>query len=357
MTKFIVIFVILFILSSLFNKNKKIFCILVMIVLASLLSLRNMKIGLNDTANIYYPFFLNMNGISFKGIFLDSNLQDFGFFIIMKIIRTISDNYQICIGVFASIYIMLVMFFIYKNSKDAFFSTVIFISLYFLYGTYLMRQVIAMGILLMAYKYIVKQDFIKFLLIVILASLFHRTAFIFILAYPFCKFNKFSYKNYVYILVAFLISKYLFKYVWTILPYIDFTGKVGMALANNIYTVGNGNESLGGFYINLAILLVCDIVIRKKELKSNYEYNVLMNLSTLSCILFCCLNIVIEFYRMSLYFGIFNIILLANITSEINNEKYRKTIKYLIIGIFIIYFLFRPINTMNCNPYLLFWEG
>lgn len=357
MIKFLIIFVVLFILSLIFYKNNKVYCLWGAIILSTLLSLRSMKIGLNDTANIYYPFFINIKDISFGGIFLDNNLQDVGFFIIMKVIRIISYNYQICIGLFASLYIILVMHFIYINSKDAFFSTIIFISLYFLYGTYLMRQVIAMGILLMAYKYIVKKDFVRFLLIVILASLFHRTAFIFILAYPFCVFNSFSYKNYIYILVAFLVSKYLFRYVWAILPYVDFTGKVGMALDNNIYTVGNGKESLGGFYINLAIIFFCDIILRKKRMKPNYEDEVLMNLSTLSCVFFSCLNIVIEFYRMSLYFGIFNIILLPNIINKIENEKYRKTIKYLIIGIFIIYFLFRPLNTMNCNPYLFFWEG
>lgn len=350
---YIMYFLIIISLAITFHKNKKVFCIITGIMLWLLLALRSINIGINDTKNIYMPMFNNMVNITIIDIFKDKNMQDFLFWISMKIISVITSNFQICIAILAIPYIFFVMKTIYKYSQDCLISVILFMALYYMYSTFLLRQVIAVGILIMSYKYIVEQDIKKFILCLVVATLFHRTALIFLVAYPFCKYNKFDYKNYIYIFGMLVISKFFINDILELLMKFDFTNKVEMAITHNIYTV-NGQISYFGLFITVAILFISRTF--GKGLKEKKEFDTLCNLSTLGSAIFTLSNVVVEFYRVSVYFSIFNILLLPMALNNMKDQRTRIIFKTLVIIFAIIYFCTRTVNNVNSNPYMFWWE-
>lgn len=357
MFKFLFLLIILFIIFALFSKNKKKICLLTFLLFTIYLALRSETMGLNDTSNIYHPLFNVMDTVRFTDILTNSHYQDFGFFTIFKIIKVCFDNYRICLAILAAIYVFCILKFIYKYSSDVAISIIIFLSMYLLYGTYLLRQVIAIGIILLSYKYIKSRNIKKFGLTVIFASFFHKTALIFFIAYPFCKFNRFGKKNYIYILICYLIVKYAYSFLIKIIPLLDFTGKVEMALTHHIYTIGSGNFSMLGILLNVLILIITAYFSQfLKDEKEKQEVLDICNILTLGIMLFCCYNVVAEFSRIALYFLFFNIIAIPNALKDISSKN-RKKIKLLISVLFLMYFFTKNINNMHCNPYLFFWEG
>lgn len=87
--------------------------------------------------------------------------------------------------VFMAIFILIPIFkWIKRESQYPLLSLVIFVSMGMWNSSmFILRQWCAMAILTYSYKYIKERNFLKFIFIVLIAMMFHRTAAIFILAY------------------------------------------------------------------------------------------------------------------------------------------------------------------------------
>lgn len=351
---YFILFMIITVLRVVCKKNKKIFCILVGFFLWLLLALRSIEVGLYDTKAVYYREFSLLLNMSFHQILTYEWMQYKGFYFIMKFLSLIIENYQFIIAVLAIPYVYSTMKFIENKSLSPFFSTIIYISLYYMYATFLLKQVIAIGILLFSIKQIENRNFFKFALIVIFASFFHQTALIFLIAYPFALFNKFSSKNYIYIVIAIFLSQISNIFILDILKQSD---KISFLIEHNIYSV-DSEVSMFGLVITVAILMYGHFY-RNKAIKDNkYDYNwdIYLNISTLGSMLFACSNVVAEFYRVALYFSIVNIIIMPNFITKEKDKGLRQFELFIFVIIFITYFFTRTINNVNANPYLFFWN-
>ena len=154
---YIITFIAIFVIAIIFRKKKKIFCILSGIILWGLLAFRDISMGISDTKYIYYPFFEMIFDMNFNDILSYKFMSDKFFYILMKIISLYTDNYQICIAILAIPFVVFIMNGIYKYSKNPFMSTIIFIALYYAYGFFLLRQVIAIGIVFYSFRYITEK--------------------------------------------------------------------------------------------------------------------------------------------------------------------------------------------------------
>lgn len=219
----------------------------------------------------------------------------------------------------------------------------------------LLRHSIALGIILFSYKYLKEKNIFKFIFAIIIASLFHKTAIIFLIAYPVYNMLKFGNKNYVIIVLALCISilfgNQLLNFVIKILNEDRFSS----------YADAKTSLNLTNFYINVLVLLFTNIyyfVFYTKDSKKTKEINGLMNLSTISCVFLAFTPVLGEMYRISMFFGIFNIILVPNIIYEANKDsRYRPMIYYILYTILILYYLFFAINNALVNPYIFFWNN
>ena len=143
--------------------------------------LRRIDVG-NDTYS-YYSLFNYYNGLS--GNFGISTARRMwlegiepGYILLNKVVGYFTHNYQVFISIIAIFSFFVVVRFIYKYSTNMALSSILFFLMF--YGTYtnMLRQIIAMSFVLLAFDSLVNKNYFGFIVKVIIAMMFHRTAFI-----------------------------------------------------------------------------------------------------------------------------------------------------------------------------------
>ncbi len=108
-----------------------------------------------------------------------------GYIFFEKIVATIWDSQWFLKFVIATIFMTFLGRFIYKNSDEPFLAFLLYSGLFYnMFSLTGYRQVLSVAIgILASYEYLKQRKFFKFLLLVLLASLFHKTTLIFIVFY------------------------------------------------------------------------------------------------------------------------------------------------------------------------------
>lgn len=158
------------------KKNRKIFCWIIFIVMMLFAGLRGENVG-TDTDS-YLQIFES-------DVVNDSNYfqsLEVGFRWLVRGVRFITSNSIVYQSVLAMIPIAFALKYIEKWSEDVYTSVFCYLSLgcyFLLFNT--SRQCLAITLLFMALDFAYKRKWIKSLLIVFLASLFHATAIVFVM--------------------------------------------------------------------------------------------------------------------------------------------------------------------------------
>lgn len=145
-------------------------------------------------------------------------------------------------------------FFIKKYSQIIWFSIFLFITVFFYNSLFVLRQHLALAILLFSIPYIIERKPLKFLIVILIAFLFHQTALFFILLY-FLYPIKLNFKSLVFF-VAFGICFYLiFKDIL----------EISASLLNGYeaYKYGVGDSRIGNFtplLISIVLLIFLSVV-------------------------------------------------------------------------------------------------
>lgn len=350
MSLVIVIFAIL--LKLLFNaiKLKKEKYIYIMFALLFIVII--IKKPISDLIG-YFGYFDYLNsGITVKQFF--SLNFEFLYKLLNVIIGIFSKNHYLFVIVVSIISLIGIMFSVKRYSKDP----LIVILLYVTIGTYYMnfiilRQAIALSILMYSIKYIEDKKLTKFIISVIVATLFHKTSLVFLPMYFLCNIN---YKKFMYhiwfaiYLITFIVKDYVIYF---------FRNKFYSSYNDYIYS-GEGYFSLLMYVCLLVFSIILykkyiekkDIVSTKKKrkiIKDEIERNVLLKR----------LNIFFNFTFVAIFFQILatsqsiicritNIFLLGTIylidytIDSISDEKIKKIIKCLVIISCILFATFLP---------------
>lgn len=333
-------------LKRLTTNYKRIYCIICSIFLILIIGLRNVSMGQGDTEKVYKVIFDYFTKFSWKETFEYISKQDieYGFYFLMKLFTMFSRDFHLFLFIISIPYIVTISSLIYKYSKAPVLSYMLFISLnYFSISFTLLRHVLAIAFLIIAFLALIKNRKLKFVLFVMLATLFHKTAIIFIITPIFYKI-KFNSKQ-IFVLFMTLIILYFF----------------GNNILDIVFSIlGNGRyahyrdvagDNIGFFAINL-LLLIFSLLYKKKYAADNSdECKALLNFQFLTVCMAAFIPFIGEAFRISTYFGIFSIILIPNCLANENNSKI-KTIFYLLIIIFTsIYFILFTVNNTGINPY------
>lgn len=159
------------------NKKKKLFiAIFLMIIYIAISGLR----WNNTDWVVYYPFF--MNNYTLDDFWDETETIDKGFGLINFIVKSFTDEYSILLFILAIVIIGLKVNFILK------FAMFPLLSILFWFGTYMgdiffVRQALAVSITLIAFRYIVKKQFLYFIFWTLIASTIQISVLPFILAY------------------------------------------------------------------------------------------------------------------------------------------------------------------------------
>ncbi len=333
------------------EKKRKLFCILCGIELACIIGLRSVNVGI-DTFN-YMNAFREISTVNLFSIFDYSTHMEKGFILFNKILSLISLHHQIFFIVSAVIIMWSVMSLIYRNVNMVWLSVLIYISAFgdFMWALSFARQALAVAIILLSYDYIKKRKLFPFLILLMLAALFHKTALCFLIAYPLYRIRF----NFINITLAIFICGIVFLNLNYILEVIS-----SIITGYQVYLGGSGMSYITDILIRLLLLIFPLTIFMLRKEKWSEEINLLLWLAFFSVsfsIFFLKLSYL---FRIGLYFSIFQILLIPKTFEIIKN----KTTKLIFLCSFLFCtFLFGQKMIMNgaqntnLLPYEFFWQN
>lgn len=258
--------------------------------------------------------------------FFDPASKDTLFYLCAKIINELGVSYQIWLAVIAALFCYSVSKIIYEYSDEACISFIAVISLgYFYFSLSGLRQSIALSIIILSYKYLREKRLLTFILMVLLGALFHSSAIIFLCAYPLANMNV-GWKQILGIVFVIAVAQFFSGNM------IELLGSLGMTGRYDYYIENENKLSISGFIIQLCIYFFC-LCYKKRVLKLDKKNISLYNL------LFCGLafqsfaTVIAEFFRVSMYFSIFSIVL---IPKAISTEKDFRLRIILYVSVFFV---------------------
>lgn len=328
----------------------------------SLLNSNNSLIR-NNPHNIYYflvTFFALVFISGFRVSFIDTNTYRFmyqqtgksieyalsqteiGFFLYMVILNYITSNSQLLIFLSAIIVTVLITRTLYIYSMDLRLSLYLFVtSGIFAFSMNGLRQFIAVSIIFASIKLVLENKKKTFFVVVLLAMTFHSSAIIFIPMYFLLKTKVFSYK------VTFLLLGICISLIFAdmTLPFLfSFLGDTDYGVYEEVVLAGkDGANGIRVLVEAVPCLLALFLYFMKdKEVfHSNRLLTILTNLSFYNFIFYVLAMQSWIFARVSIYFSIFNLILIPLLLHEFIIFKNRLLLKYCIYLLYFIYFYYQ----------------
>lgn len=336
--------------------RSKLICVIGFMLLFGILALRHWSMGNDLGFRLKYELgyvqsFLRINRYSWSEILKMKSFLNYerGYIIFNKLVGSIYNNKQFFLASCAFVNILSVAVLIYKNSKLPFLSWIIFMGLpVFMILFSGMRQGIALSIIILSVKLIEERKLIKFVLIVLFASTFHKSSIIFLIAYPLYHIEISGWKSVVAILIipiVFVLRSPLFSIFSKIFK-------------DNAHAKDTGSWLL--FVIFCTIYIALTILNKYAGTKQNK----LLNLFYFACLCQAFSGIYQLAMRVGYYFMIYLIIALPNTIYELKNNNTKSSEHEFMLGYIIVFaaFFIYGIYSLSTstwagtNPYHFFWQ-
>lgn len=321
------------------SKRRKKYCITIGIWLFLLLILRHAYVG-TDTQN-YFKVFNDIKYLGFSLEFADSELKtEYGFYFLNHLLIKAGLPFRVLLAISAGFYIYTIGYLIYRYSQRPAISFFIFLTFgYFIFNT-TMRQCFALSFCIWATIFIINGKWKLSLLFCLFAALFHSTAIVFfsIIIVPFLRYN---WKSFFLILG---VGVFIFT---------SSTAIYGMAseMMGKNYEV---QEATGYFSLLIYIgIVIVGLIVRKHIPDVNRFWFFLI---VISIIVFPLASLNPALFRIRLYFSVFIIVYVANISLP----KCATTIPLLLViysyGLYS-FFIGTSYSGVRVLPYVFYWEN
>lgn len=269
----------------------------------------------------------------------DRTYVEYGYFLINKVVYLLGIDYR---GVFiiSSLLIgVLIYFAIYNLSENITLSVILYvITINYFNSMNIVRQYIALAIFLFGLKYVKEKNFIKYIICVLAASLFHKSLLLGFAIY-FFQYIKLSKKNIVIILTMSAgLLPWVKKYIWEI-------------FSSTYYEIYLSDKYLNSFSmtyacINIFILLLAFYFYNR--LKSQAMYRTLLNIHICSVVVTIYSGIIPLAYRILWSLSLTNILFVPMLLQCIKKVKNRLLAQTAIISIYAVFtFLTICMKTYN----------
>lgn len=328
----------IYIESSRKNISDKFLLVTSILTLFSFAVLRDYSVG-TDYKN-YRWFVKNLEFYSFKDLSAMSEIfgLEKGFVYLSKLLQSIYNNEQFVLSVYYVILFLLLYKFIKNYSSHFTLSLFVFFTLTFYNQSFnILRQFIAVLIVINGLGYLKSQEFWKYSGIIVLASFFHSSAFIFWPFYFLFK-NNLNYKrlSLIIVLASIVIRLFLFDYL-TIL--ITMTGYAKYATLS-LYAYG----AVGfGLVINIFIYFIYYLFYNSLKNVSEYaNYWIIFMAMTVGFNIFEGNIFILN--RITLYFSIFKIVSLIDFIKIFDKSRFKLIINLTFILILIAHYVYLLLN-------------
>lgn len=375
------IYFILFLIAlsgELFNvsrneKSKRHYLIIVFGCLLAVAMLRDVSVGtdLQYLYSKYYPQFASASWNQIQSVTMTGHWE-WGFCALCKLLNYISSDVRVFIVATSLISIVPYGLFIYRNSKDVVMSTVFYVGFHiFTISLNIVRQSIAIGIILLGMEHLKRKEYMKFALYVLIASLVHTSAIIVLVLIVL---DHIRFRRSMLVILTAITVVFSAGYTYVVNAFL------GSSLGSNytIYELGVEHaagyvtfHTLGMFCITLYLFIVCAIYFNSsldfetnnnlrvkkyrlnlREMKihinhsadtqarSEYWSDSLLVYATYLCMVFrLCAFIINVAARFAYYFLPLALIAFPQVYERIESAKKRQIVKYLMYSMLILFFV------------------
>ena len=310
-------------LADKFEKNKKIKILLYTLSGMSFFIVSAIRYDVGtDYFYRYAPDYISMG----KGI--DVVNLEIGYKLIVKICLLITKDYAIIFAVTSAIIIGLTFYTIFKESPYPALSIAIyFLTGFFFHSLNLMRQYLAISVILFSYKFLVDKKYMLFGISIMIASLLHSISLIMIIAFVLCKWEVFDLKRTIIMAIFLLICG---KYIWPhiinlIVNHTRFASYIGSQFDKTQLRIWD-------IVVN-AILYILIFYMYKHTKQKGRKEKFFLNMQACSLFFMILASTMYLLFRFSFYFGIFNII---SIPYFLKNSDLKMKNKIIVLTILMI---------------------
>lgn len=315
-----------------------------------LLILRDISCGIDLTSYQYY--FVNISATPWK--YLRAWDLETGYVLYVKLISAFTDNYQVFLAITAIITTLPLMALYRKNDDNALLGILLFVNTDIFTMMFSgLRQAIAIAIGVLAYGAVKEKKTLRFLLLVIIASLFHKSAFVLILLYPLYNI-KISSRYSIFALsglfVAFILRKRLFMLIGAVII------KFGIDYDATLTDTGAYTMIILFFIFYIFSLAIPD------ENKADKELQGLRNILMFAIVIqtFAPLNNTVM--RVGYYFIAFVPILIPKVIKCAKEQlkdvaRLANVVMCIFFAVYFFYNAYRGQDILHIYPYVPFWEG
>lgn len=249
-------------------------------------------------------------------LFNKENFKDPTYYFVGWLFSHIFSNPQWWLAFVAACYLIPVAIIIYKESQNPLISFFAFLALgFFEFSLSGLRQTLAMSFTILSYFGIKNRKPVLFVIMVLIASLFHQTALLFLVVYPIARL-----KLGIGHLMVFIVALVLF--VGYQEPIKNFLRDYLSDTQYSYYPEQGITLNLSGFVIQAAIFIFC-LIYYPTTSKKYEQSRILYNLSFMGVVFQLFASMIAELFRISMYFSFFNILLVTMVITAEPSKKMR----------------------------------
>ena len=253
-----------------------------------------------------------------------------GFNLLVKIIYGLSgfENHLLVFAVYSFVTVGLFLLAIYEQSDEFPFSFFLFMALgYYFQSFSTVRYYLTLAIALYSMKFVLRQQWGKFILLVLLGSLFHKSLLVIL---PLYFAASIAWKKWQLVLIGLFCTTFLFMQ------------DLYLKLVVFLYPTYENTEYLEGgtSYINilrcLGVFVLSLFFFKMKKDNKRYLFYFYLNLGALVLYVFCSFLPIIS--RIGYYLTISHVLFIPMLIKEMGNEKLRRLLKVGTITAALLYF-------------------
>ena len=328
---------------SINNKNitaenlLKLLCMLPMFLISAL----RFNVG-SDFLAVYW------NGFQRVQAGINTDNFEIGFQGLIKLLGKISSSPQILIIFTSFLFVFFTWNAIYDQSNDIIFSLLIlFISRYYFISLNVIRQLIAMAIILYALKYLKEGKDIKYILFNLIAFTIHRSALI-CLVFLLIKKIDLTKLKYLLMFLGLLILIYGLNQIGVIRNQITLLLINSSKYSTYVQEYNSGGYYAGRNFVLYQIILnflifIMEWYASRENVKVDETYRIYLNIQALTLIICMIFNAVPLIERIYWYFGFIQILSIPytiKMYSKLLSRYVWSLIIILFMGIFCVYDIF-----------------
>ena len=325
--------------------RRKVSLIVFFSILFFLVAFKGLSVG-NDSNNYFYKF--NLFGhASWQKVF--TLTPEPAYNVLNKLVYLVSHNYLVFQIVAAVIIVLPIAIFYVKESE----MPILTIALLLIQSNFTMlfsgyRQCIAISLGIIAFELVKRKKIIFFLLIVLLAYLFHNSAFMLLFLYPLYHIR--IDRNRLFFVVPVVLAIYIFNrqiFSWV------------KVLFSDVFDIKLHST---GAYMMLVLFLIFTVIsflFPSKDCDDKDLFG-LRNYMILALVIQMFASLHPLAMRMGYYFTIFIPILIPKvIKSSVRWRQIAYVSAVIMSGFFIVYFFINTPshNALGLYPYHFYWEG